>query len=189
MKWYNIILVGIILVGIVLVQRKFFPEQVIITKHDTIINYKRDTIFKDKLVPYQIVVENTDTIIIPSDSSKLVAKYLELHKEYFSQYFFKDTSIVDSMGNIITSFKVTQNKVLDYKQQYSLQQKKIINTTTIANVKNSLYIGGLTEFKTITPYIIFDNKQKYQYMVGYNFNKKELTVGVSVNINRIWKRK
>ena len=185
MKWYNIILVGIILVGIVLVQRKFFPEQVIITKHDTIINYKRDTIFKDKLVPYQIVVENTDTIIIPSDSSKLVAKYLELHKEYFSQYFFKDTSIVDSMGNIITSFKVTQNKVLDYKQQYSLQQKKIINTTTIANVKNSLYIGGLVGKENVSPIVIFNNKEKCNYFVSYNLVRSEINFGVAVNINKL----
>lgn len=185
MKWHNIILVGIILVGIVLVQRKFFPEQVIITKHDTIINYKRDTIFKDKLVPYQVVVENTDTVTIPSDSSKLVVKYLELHKEYFSQYFFKDTSIVDSMGNIITSFKVTQNKVLDYKQQYSLQQKKIINTTTIANVKNSLYIGGLVGKENVSPIVIFNNKEKCNYFVSYNLVRSEINFGVAVNINKL----
>ena len=185
MKWYNIILVGIILVGIVLVQRKFFPEQVIITKHDTIINYKRDTIFKDKLVPYQIVVENTDTIIIPSDSSKLVAKYLELHKEYFSQYFFKDTSTIDSMGNIITSFKVTQNKVLDYKQVYNLQQTKIINTTTIANVKNSLYIGGLVGKENVSPIVIFNNKEKCNYFVSYNLVRSEINFGVAVNINKL----
>lgn len=185
MKWYNII--GIILIiGIVIfVQRKFFPEQVITTIHDTI-PYKVDNlVYRDSLVPYKVEVPG-DSIPIPVDSAKLVAKYLELHKEYFTIRYYKDSTNIDSMGYVVTKFKVTKNQASEYSLHYNLEKKKIINTTTIANVKNNLYIGGLTELKSITPYLVFDNKQKYHYLLGYNITNKQMVFGFEVNINRIW---
>ena len=99
MKWYSYILIGIIVVGIILVQRKFFPETRVITHTDTFIKVKDTTIFKDKLVPYLVKGEDRiDTITIPADSEKIVAKYIALHKEFFTKRYYSDTVPVDSMG-------------------------------------------------------------------------------------------
>ena len=186
MKWYNIILVGIILIGIVLVQRKFFPEVKITTYTDTITKIINDTIYKDSLVPYLVKVPEYDTIQLPADSVEITRRYLALHKEFYTENFFKDSTVVDSMGYYKTSFKVTQNKVLDYKTTYSLQQKKIISTTTIANVKNSLYIGGFFGSKSISPTIMLNVKNRTNYFVSYNLVRGEVNGGILINMDRIW---
>jgi hypothetical protein len=185
LKWYNIIGVILIICVVVFIQRKFFPEQ-IITIHTDTIPYKVDSlVYKDSLVPYKVEVPIIDSIPIPVDSAALVAKYLEIHKEYFTVRYYKDSTNIDSMGYVVTKFKVTKNQASEYSLHYNLEKKKIINTTTIANIKNNLYIGGQTEFKTLMPYILFDNKQKYHYLLGYNINNKQVVVGFGVNINKL----
>lgn len=184
MKWSTVIFIGILFIILLFVQRKFFPEIKTIISSDTVVVTKSDTIYKEKLVPYKVIVENVDTIILPQDSAKLVAKYIELHKKFFSQNFFRDSLNVDSIGTFITKFKVTQNQVFDYKQTYNLQSKKII-TQTLANPKNSLYIGAQFGVQSLTPIVIWDNKQKMNYFVSYNLTRKEVNVGVAININKI----
>lgn len=185
MKWYNIVLVILIIVGVIFVQRKFFPEQIVTIQHDTI-PYKVDSlVYKDKLIPYKVEVPRIDSILIPVDSVKLVAKYLELHKEYFTVRYYKDSTNIDSMGYVVTKFKVTQNQASQYSLHYNLEKKKIINTATIANVKNNLYIGGLIGRENVSPIIIFNNKDRCNYFVSYNLVRSEINIGVAVNINKL----
>lgn len=184
MKWYNIVIIGLIIVGIVLVQRKFFPDKVLVVKTVVSIVKKDSIVYRPKLVPYAVEVPVIDTFKIPADTAELIRKYKELNKEYYTKNYFKDSLIVDSIGYVNTSFKVTQNKVFDYKQKYSLQSKKV--TTQIISIpKNQWYVGGSTNFKGLAPTVLFDNKGKMSYFGSYDIVRKETTVGVLVNLNRI----
>jgi hypothetical protein len=69
---------------------------------------------------------------------------------------------------------------------YNLKPAQIINTTTIANVKNSLYIGGVYS-NGITPSVLFDNKGRGVYTLGYNLNTNSVMFGAYININKIRK--
>lgn len=185
MKWYSYILIGIIVVGIILVQRKFFPETRVITHTDTFIKVKDTTIFKDKLVPYLVKGEDRiDTIEIPADSAKIVAKYIALHKEFFTKRYYSDTIPVDSMGYIYNSFRVYMNQADSLSTHYSLVQKKIVNQT-VAYSKNSLYISGFLGKNMIQPTVTFVSKDKYSYSLGYNVLNNSVTFGVGVNINKL----
>jgi hypothetical protein len=185
LKWYNIVLVVIILLGIIFVQREFFPNKVLVTKTTTSIIKEDSIVYKPKLAPYAVEVPVIDSVPIPIDSAALVAKYLEIHKEYFTVRYYKDSTTIDSMGYVITKFKVTQNQASEYSLHYNLEKKKIINTTTIANVKNNLYIGGVIGKENVSPMIIFNNKDRCNYIVSYNLVRSEINFGVAVNINKL----
>lgn len=184
MKWSSVIFIVVVFGILLFVQRKFFPEVKTIIHTDTIPFRVDSIVYKDSLVPYKVEVPTIDSVEIPIDSAKLVAKYLALHQEYFTTRFYKDSTGVDSIGFIITSFKVTQNKAFEYKLHYNLEKKKIINQT-LANPKNSLYIGAQFGVQNLTPIVIWDNKQKMNYFVSYNLTRKEVNVGVAININKI----
>lgn len=185
MKWYNILITILIICIIVFIQRKFFPEQMITTTHDTIL-YKVDSlVYKNKLVPYKVEVPVIDSVPIPIDSAALVVKYLEIHKEYFTVRYYKDSTSIDSMGYVVTKFKVTKNQASEYSLHYNLEKKKIINTTTVANVKNNLYIGGILGKENISPMLTFNNKDRCNYIVSYNLVRSEINFGVAININKL----
>jgi len=188
MKWYNILVTVIIICVVVFIQRKFFPEQVITTHSDTIYVQHTDTITVTKLIPYKEQLP-PDTIFIPADTSELIKKYKALHQDFYTKRYYSQEYKVDTMGTATVKGKVFMNRLDSLTLSYNLHPVQIINTTTIANVKNNLYIGGQTEFKTLMPYILFDNKQKYHYLLGYNITNKQVVVGFGVNINRIWKKK
>ena len=183
MKWYNILTMVVILLVLVFFQRRFFPETNTIIYTDTTIITKDSIVYKDSLIPYAVKLP-VDSVIIPADSAKLVARYLVLHREFFTEKYFADSVKIDSVGDIKVKFKVTQNSVFDYSLKYNLQSKKIV-TQTLANPKNSLYIGGTVGLNNISPIVIVNNKDKYNYFVSYNLIRGELNVGVAVNINRI----
>ena len=127
-----------------------------------------------------------DTIRIPADSAEIVNKYLTLHREFYTKNYYKDTTHVDSTGNIYVSFLVHKNQADSLSVRYDLVQKKI-TTQTIANVKNSLYLGGFIGSKSISPTVMYSRNNKYNYFVSYNLLHKEVSGGILINIDEIKK--
>ena len=127
------ILTIVIIVGLVIfIQYKFFPNVIDNSTHTS------DTIYQDtgRIVytpqPYPIFVDTgrIDTIILPIDSAAIVEKYLELHQDYYSTYFYKDTVKNDSTAFIEIQSEITQNKPVRYDLVYYDRTPTVINNTT-----------------------------------------------------------
>jgi hypothetical protein len=184
MKWYNIILIGIILVGIIFVQRKFYPNVEIIKHSDTIFSKHIDTVLHTKLVPYKEQLP-PDTVLEKIDTAKIIEQYLIIHKDYYTKRYYKETYKIDTIGTASIKGRVFMNKLDSLEFTYNLKAPTIINTIIVANPKNSLYIGGLVGTKSIMPIVIWNNKEKYNYFIGYDLVQKSFNVGIAVNINKI----
>lgn len=184
MKWSTVIFIGILFIILVFVQRKFFPEQIITTTHDTIYSVHDSIQYISKPVPYEVQLP-PDTAFIPIDSVKLVERYLAIHKELYTKRYYKETYKIDTIGTASIKGRVFMNKLDSLEFTYNLKTPTIINTTIVANVKNSLYLGALFGKQSVTPIVMWDNKNKYQYFVSYNLLRSEVNVGVAININKI----
>jgi hypothetical protein len=186
MKWYNVILIVVVLGILIFIQRKLFPEVKVITTSDTIFTNYRDTIVQIKPIPY-LVESEPDTIEVPADSAKLVERYLAVHKELYTRKFYKDSTNVDSIGDIKVSYEVFRNSSENFKLSYNLKPATIINTTTITPLYNAFFVG-LDYNEGITPKVGFNQKNRYVYSLGFNTVNKSLSVGFSININQIFKK-
>lgn len=169
-----------------MIQRKFFPEVKVITTSDTIFVQHSDTIVQIKPVPYAVESE-PDTVEVPADSAKLVERYLAVHKELYTRKFYKDSTKVDSIGNIKVSYEIFRNSSENFKLSYNLKPATIINTTTIIPLYNAFFVG-LDYNEGITPKISFNQKNRYIYSLGYGVSNKRLSIGFSININQIFKK-
>ena len=182
----EIVGVVLVIVAVIFIQRKYFPTVEIQSTTDTVYTTHTDTVFKDKPIPYEIQLP-PDTVVIPTDSVKLVERYLALHKELYTRKFYKDSVKVDSIGKIKVSCETFKNNLENLKISYNLRPATVINNTIISPSYSSIFVG-VDYNKGIIPNISFNQKNRYIYKVGYNLNSSSIELGVSVNINKLFKK-
>lgn len=122
-------------------------------------HFIRDTITKDSLIPYKVVVPiyNTDTIILPGeiplvDTSKIIAEFIK--RNYYKQTLFD----VDTLGKFDIEMVVQFNKLQELNYEFNPVQKQIkitqkriytpfltssINTFGFANFGAGFYYNDL----------------------------------------------
>lgn len=177
----------VVLVGALYIQREFFPlyREIETISIDTLYIQRDSIVYRNKLIPYAVSLPS-DTVKIPSDTVELVRRYLELHKTFYTKNYYRDTTVIDSVGNIYVSFRVTENRADSLSIEYSLIQNKIINQT-IVNSKNSLYLGGFIGKDNLSPTIMYSRNNNYSYFVSYNLLHGGVSGGVLINVNEIKK--
>ena len=158
MKKINVILVVLLIILIYLLFNKEEPE--VITKTETIIETKYDTI--DNTKPQQIkkvYVKIPDTIIKNDTITKVIYKDKEV-----LEYKYKDTL----ENGVLTSTILADNI---YKRDISLETTDtIINTETIRTInKSTLFVGG-----TIT---LDNNYKPLNQTLGLFYNRKNKWLG------------
>lgn len=189
MKSFSSFLAFIVVVlGVIFIQYKFFPRvERIESIHIDTIFYKHDSLIPViKPVPY-IVTLPPDTVEIPADTVELVKRYLSLHKEFYTVNEYRDTFSIDTIGDIRLYQKITQNKLDSMTIGYNLVTPKIIYTQTIANSKNSLYLGSFIGRGNFSPSVMYSRNNKYNYFLGYNIVTGGITGGILINMDEIKK--
>lgn len=186
-EFLRILVFVIVLLGALYIQRKFFPtyREIKVVSIDTTYIKRDSIVYIKELVPYAVSLP-PDTVRIPADTVELVERYLALHKDYYTQRFYKDTAVVDSMGSIYVSFRVTRNQADSLSVGYNLIQNKIISQT-IAYPKNSLYLGSFIGRANFSPTLMYSKNNKYNYFVSYNLLHGEVSGGILINIDEIKK--
>jgi hypothetical protein len=170
----NILVLGLlVLIILLLIQRSCFsPTPTTIT--DTII----------KIEVRWDTVEIISEVYTPKWSYivKPVFKYhpidtLEILKDYFAQYYYKDTIHLDTLGFIIIKDTISQNKI----QSRQTSSHLYIPTTTITktiNINNrEFYVGtGLgfdeNQINYLGGELLYKNKKSQAYGLGIGVDSK-----------------
>ena len=139
LKWLGVIGVFILLL---FAQHRWFPRVEYKPRivRDTIWEKKDSLVYRDSLIPYEVIVPN-DTIYIPADTLELIALYKALSREYNTETKYEEHLDVDSIGEIVASFSVVQNKPKDFTLGYNLNYPTIIETRTVLDSRPFLTVG------------------------------------------------
>ena len=106
------------------------PSIVFETKTETKTEYKEVEIEKEIYVPeyYEKIVTNLDTVLInnPIDT-------LEILKEFYSKFYYRDTISLDTLGFIVINDTITQNKIIsrDFNSKLIIPEKTIKETVYV----------------------------------------------------------
>ena len=121
----------VILLGIILFLKNCQEPQVKFeTKTETKIEYKEVEIEKEVYVPeyYEKIVTNLDTVLVnnPIDT-------LEILKEFYSKFYYKDTISLDTLGFIVINDTITQNRIMsrDFTSTLIIPEKTIKQTVYV----------------------------------------------------------
>ena len=181
-----LIVIGVILV-VIFIQHKYFPTVTTITTTDTIWKDSIVVEYIPKGYPVYIDTSRIDTVYIPADTAELVARYLKLHQNYYSTYFYKDTLLNDTSAFIEVDTKISQNKTLNYKLTYFDRTPTVINNTTNVYAKNEYFVG----LNNAAPSFLFKYKKGYMVGIGYDLLNKDERFRTQVyveldNIKKLW---
>jgi len=186
MKNFTTIAIFILVIGIaIFLQRKYFPNEVIVERVDTVYSYTTitNTVYRDSIKPVYVYLPQ-DTIYIPTDTTELIARYKNLWREYYSRKGYKQEFALDTFGTATITSKITQNRLDSTIFEFNLKiPEKTI--TKVVVPKNSLYIGGLIGSRNVSPIIMCSYKNKYNGFVGYNLIEGGVQAGVLININSL----
>lgn len=164
----NWLLVVGIIVGIIFVKDKYFPKVITTTTTDTIWKDSIVVQYIQKGYPVYIDTSRIDTVYVPADTAELIEKYLKLHQNFYSSYFYKDTLLNDTSAFIEVEAKISQNKPLNYTLTYFDRTPSIINNTTNIYSKNEIFIG----FNNTAPTVLYKSKNGWMGGVGYDLLDK-----------------
>lgn len=143
----------------------------------------RDTttliIWKDRLIPYQVVkydtLTKTDSIyLFMNDSAECIAKLVSLYKQYEAKKYFNDTLMNnDTLALIVVKVKVSQNNI----DSLGIVYKNNRPTTIITSKKyiNYLY-GNVTIGKNIIMPNLTYNTSKFNLGLGYDIPSSSFCV-------------
>lgn len=185
----NIITIVLIILAVIFVQHKFFPrietETITVTdtfwKDTTIVEYIPDSI----PVPYKVIVYETDTVKMPADSLAIVKSYLELHKDFYSTYFYKDTVQNDSLALAIIDAEISQNKPQKYTLSYFDRIPSIINNTTTIHTQNEFFIGLELGNQELSLNGLYKTKKGYIFGIGYDPLNSSFQAKGYINVSKI----
>jgi len=186
-KFFGNIQTIVIFVLIILVLMKTcggpeVPTEKIVTKIE--IQYDTLEIEKKVYVPkYQtriVTKTETDTIVL-----KTKIDTLEILKDYYSKYVYRDTLQLDSLGYIVINDTITQNKI--FSRDFDNSQI-LIPTKTITNeiyLNNREFYGGISlggtssQINFISGDLLYKTKKKNIYGVGLGVDQelKPIIVG------------
>ena len=150
--------------------------------------YKIDTVFSQHVdtVPGKprLYYTEADTIYEPSylpdtNYQKLKKQYQDLLMLYFAKNYFKDTLVVDTLGKVFVTDKISKNTIIDRQYNYSFKYPTAIQTTIYPTPRNQIYVGGgisgnLSGVNQITGGILLKNKkdQIFELHTGINQDAK-----------------
>jgi|TARA_R100000030_G_scaffold26812_1_gene19459 hypothetical protein len=149
------------------------PTERVVTKIET--RYDTLTVEKKVYVPkYTTRIETktvTDTIVLKSKIDTL-----EILKDYYSKYVYKDTLKLDSLGYITIVDTITQNKIFSR----NFDSQVLIPTTTITN---DIYLNQAKLFGGVS---VGGNKSQINFLSGdllYK-SKKDNVYGLGLGVNQ-----
>lgn len=177
----------IVLIIIILLMRNCsgnsYPSNKIGDKNDTIItsiSVKHDTV-KTTIVNY-VPKWNTKTEI-KIDTFEIFRNSkvdtLEILKDYYSKYFYKDTLKIDTVGYVVVNDTISKNSILSRNVTTNI----IIPTTTINKEilinKREFYIGtGIggniqpVNLNNISLEFLYRNKKRQAFGIGIGLNQQ-----------------
>jgi hypothetical protein len=140
------------------------------SSNDTIIKIETrwDTvkIFSKVYVPKYDTVIQVDTFII-----KTKVDTLNILKDYFAKYYYKDTIHLDTLGYIIIKDTISQNKIYSRQTFSNLYIPTTTITKTIYLNKREFYLGvalgsSNTQLKYLGGEMLYKNKKYQIYGLG-----------------------
>jgi hypothetical protein len=145
----------------------------VVTKVET--RYDTLTVEKKVYVPkYTTRIETktiTDTIVLKSKIDTL-----EILKDYYSKYVYKDTLKLDSLGYITIVDTITQNKIFSR----NFDSQVLIPTTTITNeiyLNKPKFFGGVSlggnksQINFLSGDLLYKSKRDNVYGLGLGVNQ------------------
>lgn len=184
----NRILFGIAIIVLALIVgylvTYFFPTEVVNTK----IEYRTRTITKnvylDAIPIVRGVILPKDTITIPADTAELIARYKKLWYSYYTRNLYSDTLSFDTLGYAVINQQVIMNRLdsMNYYYKLFISEKTITNTVV---KKHNFYMGseiGISNFSVLGKY---NNSNRYDIFLRYNFLEGTAHGGILININEI----
>lgn len=147
------------------------------TKYDTVV--VKTAVYVPKYI-YKTVVD-IDTFSTPIDT-------VEILKDYYAQYHYKDSLVNDSIKFYINDV-ISRNRVLTRDLSYSI----IVPHTTITNVitqnKRELYagfglVGTTNSIINLGPELMYKNKKDQAYGLGLGVNSD---LQPSIGFRMYWK--
>ena len=149
------------------------PTERVVTKIET--RYDTLTVEKKVYVPkYKTRIETktiTDTIVLKSKIDTL-----EILKDYYSKYVYKDTLKLDSLGYITIVDTITQNKIFSR----NFDSQVLIPTTTITNeiyLNRAKFFGGVSlggnknQINFLSGDLLYKSKRDNVYGLGLGVNQ------------------
>ena len=154
----------------------------IVEVHDTI---PGDSVFKETVVykpkPYVVVEYNTDTILIPSDTTELIKRYRNIYAQLYASKTHLDTLKNDSSATVILTTYLSRNTLDSLKMAFKNNRPISINTTIVDN-GFKLSGGVIGGYNNISPTIMYKINKQFNISAGYNVYDKSINAGIFYNI-------
>jgi hypothetical protein len=158
----------IIAVLVLVLEPKKETKPLVITKYDTIVEFKNIVKYKrGESIPFVVL----DTIVkVEYDTIRIISDYNRIYAYY-------DTLKLDSAQYVYVSDTISQNKILGRGYGGHFVQKEIrIETTKIMSPKFAVYWGVLGDYRE------FDKKIGFGFGFAFKMPKNGLfTLGATTN--------
>lgn len=170
------------------------PTQTVVTKietkYDTItttsVEYVPQIVNKIIPEPYYIEVLVTDTVLV--DVQVDTAQILQ---EYFTQNIYIDTLSLDTLGSIVVTDTISQNKIQSRQFTSDITVPvKTVNTTTIVNDKG-FYVGaglGINNqmLHSVSGEFLYKTKRNMIYGIGFGLGRDNLLLSPAISGRVYW---
>ena len=139
------------------------------TRYDTLEVEKK--VYVPKYTSRVVTNTVTDTVVLKSKIDTL-----EILKEYYSKYVYKDTLKLDSLGYITIVDTITQNKIFSR----NFDSQVLIPTTTITNeiyLNRAKFFGGVSlggnskQINFLSGDLLYKSKRDNVYGLGLGVNQ------------------
>lgn len=136
----------------------------------------------DSLVPRDTLIPIFDTIDFKIDTPSII-------RDYFSKKFY-ETNYTDDTATFCIEDTISQNSITSrvFTVNYKIPYIKDSTYTEITKYKNGFYVGGslgmLGQNQSITPSILFIDKSRSSYSIGYDLIQRNLTFGYYYRLDR-----
>ena len=139
------------------------------TRYDTLEVEKK--VYVPKYTTRVVTNTVTDTVVLKSKIDTL-----EILKDYYSKYVYKDTLKLDSLGYITIIDTITQNKIFSR----NFDSQVLIPTTTITNdiyLNKAKFFGGVsiggnkTQINFLSGDLLYKSKSDNVYGLGLGVNE------------------
>lgn len=116
------------------------------------------------------IITDIDTFLINVDTNAILS-------DYYTKYYFVDTLSLDTLGYVLVSDTITQNKIASRKVNYQVNIPKITIEKTIYVNKREFYYGiGLTgnqkQINYLGAELLYKNKKRQAYGLGIGVNQQ-----------------
>lgn len=176
------VLLGALTIGYLVTY--FFPKEIVTTRIEYRTRVYTKTVYLNAIPTVRGVILPEDTITIPADTAELIARYKKLWYGYYTRNLYSDTLSFDTLGHVVINQQVIMNRIdsMNYSYRLNIPEKTITNTVI---KRHNFYMGseiGISNFSVIGKY---NNSNKYDVFLRYNFLEGTAHGGILININEI----